>query len=146
MLDMVGRYAIFKAGTGFSVKKQARGCKVLVVSLFFWELPSDTACELLAKASWESRLMPGVRASSCAPWLGRQAILALTLTESFTATAHSVYNACKCALEQQSQGEAGLSLVSPMPAILLMIVVREQGDARPDIHTVQGASRHDNIR
>lgn len=30
VLDMVGRYAVFKAGTGFSVKKQARGCKVLV--------------------------------------------------------------------------------------------------------------------
>lgn len=26
MLDMVGRYAVFKAGTGFSVKKQARVC------------------------------------------------------------------------------------------------------------------------
>lgn len=33
VLDMVGRYAIFKAGTGFSVKKQACGCKVVVVFL-----------------------------------------------------------------------------------------------------------------
>ena len=28
VLDMVGRYAVFKAGTGFSVKKQARGARV----------------------------------------------------------------------------------------------------------------------
>lgn len=32
VLDMVGRYAVFKAGTGFSVKKQACGCEVLVAS------------------------------------------------------------------------------------------------------------------
>ena len=29
VLDMVGRYAVFKAGTGFSVKKQARMRRVL---------------------------------------------------------------------------------------------------------------------
>lgn len=33
VLDMVGRYAIFKAGTGFSVKKQACSCTVLLAGL-----------------------------------------------------------------------------------------------------------------